>query len=189
MKEIGYDAKKMPLGKLSKGAIQKGYEILKEISAVLESGKNRHKLQDLSSEFYTYIPHDFGFQKMINFIIDDKDKVKKKLEMIQSLEEIQVATKILEGGRSSSDESLLDQNYKKLKCDVTPLETSSDEFKMVLDYVRNTHGKTHNNYSLDLLDVFKLDREGESSRYRKDIGNKMLLWHGSRLTNFVGIIS
>ena len=23
----------------------------------------------------------------------------------------------------------------------------------------------------------------------KDIGNKMLLWHGSRLTNFVGILS
>lgn len=26
-------------------------------------------------------------------------------------------------------------------------------------------------------------------RYTKDIDNKMLLWHGSRLTNFVGILS
>jgi poly [ADP-ribose] polymerase len=31
MKEIGYDAKKMPLGKLAKTSIIKGYEILKEL--------------------------------------------------------------------------------------------------------------------------------------------------------------
>ena len=29
----------------------------------------------------------------------------------------------------------------------------------------------------------------ESLRYRKDLHNKKLLWHGSRLTNFVGILS
>ena len=29
MKEIGYDAKKMPLGKLAKSSIMKGYEALK----------------------------------------------------------------------------------------------------------------------------------------------------------------
>lgn len=31
MKEIGYDAKKMPLGKLSKTSIEKGYEALKNL--------------------------------------------------------------------------------------------------------------------------------------------------------------
>lgn len=31
MKEIGYDAKKMPLGKLAKTSISKGYEILKSL--------------------------------------------------------------------------------------------------------------------------------------------------------------
>jgi poly [ADP-ribose] polymerase 2/3/4 len=31
MKEIGYDAKKMPLGKLAKSSISKGYEILKSL--------------------------------------------------------------------------------------------------------------------------------------------------------------
>ncbi len=29
----------------------------------------------------------------------------------------------------------------------------------------------------------------ENTRYTKDIHNKKLLWHGSRLTNFVGILS
>lgn len=42
------------------------------------------------------------------------------------------------------------------------------------------------------MDLFSIKREGEFEAYEtysKDIPNKMLLWHGSRLTNFVGILS
>lgn len=62
MKEIGYDAKKMPLGKLSKTNIEKGYKILTEISENLKKKGPRKELESLSSDFYSYIPHDFGFQ-------------------------------------------------------------------------------------------------------------------------------
>ena len=38
--------------------------------------------------------------------------------------------------------------------------------------------------------MFKLERDGEDKRYNpKKLGNKMLLWHGSRFSNFVGILS
>ena len=40
MKEIGYDAKKMPLGKLSKNNILKGYDVLKNILEELEKDKD-----------------------------------------------------------------------------------------------------------------------------------------------------
>lgn len=42
-----------------------------------------------------------------------------------------------------------------------------------------------------MFQVFKVNRHGENERYTKykDLHNKKLLWHGSRLTNFVGIIS
>lgn len=62
MKEIGYDAKKMPLGKLSKSNLEKGYKILTEIANELKGKKNRKNIETLSSDFYSYIPHDFGFQ-------------------------------------------------------------------------------------------------------------------------------
>jgi Poly(ADP-ribose) polymerase catalytic domain len=55
--------------------------------------------------------------------------------------------------------------------------------------LKNTHASTHNQYSLDLLDCFEVKRQGEDERYKKSIHNKILLWHGSRLTNFVGILS
>jgi poly [ADP-ribose] polymerase 2/3/4 len=61
MIEIGYDAGKMPLGKLSKDTIKRGYGVLKKLSDVI-TGKKKGDLYDLSSEFFTIIPHDFGFK-------------------------------------------------------------------------------------------------------------------------------
>ena len=71
MKEIGYDAKKMPLGKLAKSSIMKGYEALKGLMDEIKGGKKRSDvISKLSGDFYSYIPHDFGFAKMQNFILD-----------------------------------------------------------------------------------------------------------------------
>jgi len=61
MKEIGYDANKMPLGKLSQHMIKDGYEVLREIEQVLK-GTKKSDLYELSSRFYTIIPHNFGYQ-------------------------------------------------------------------------------------------------------------------------------
>lgn len=39
MSQVGYDARKMPLGKLSKDTIMKGYKVLERIAQVLEGAK------------------------------------------------------------------------------------------------------------------------------------------------------
>lgn len=63
MKEIGYDVEKMPLGKLSKDNIAKAYGILKDLSEeVASKSKNREAINRLCNDFYSYIPHDFGFK-------------------------------------------------------------------------------------------------------------------------------
>ena len=62
MKEIGYDAKKMPLGKLSKNNIEKGYKILSEIAECLKKSNQKPQIEKLTSDFFSFIPHDFGFQ-------------------------------------------------------------------------------------------------------------------------------
>ena len=60
---------------------------------------------------------------------------------------------------------------------------------MINKYLQTTHASTHTSYELELADLFTLRSIPEDLRYTKDIPNKMLLWHGSRLTNFVGILS
>lgn len=59
----------------------------------------------------------------------------------------------------------------------------------MLDYVKNGHARTHTQWKLDVQEIFEIDKEEDRARFKKDIGNRMLLWHGSRLTNFVGILS
>ncbi|KAK8925822.1 Poly [ADP-ribose] polymerase 2 [Platanthera zijinensis] len=81
MLEIGYNAEKLPLGKLSQSTILKGYDVLRRISDMVQQG-DRKKLEQLSGEFYTVIPHDFGFKKMRDFVIDTPFKVKSKIEMV-----------------------------------------------------------------------------------------------------------
>uniref|UniRef100_A0A453SNI5 Poly [ADP-ribose] polymerase n=1 Tax=Aegilops tauschii subsp. strangulata TaxID=200361 RepID=A0A453SNI5_AEGTS len=189
MMEIGYNADKLPLGKLSKSTILKGYDVLKRISNVI-SRADRRQLEQLTGEFYTVIPHDFGFKKMREFLIDTPQKLKAKLEMVEALGEIEIATKLLEDD-SSDQEDPLYARYKQLHCDFTPLEVHSKEYSMIKTYLTNTHGKTHSGYTIDILQMFKVSRHGETERFQKfaSAGNRMLLWHGSRLSNWAGIFS
>ena len=83
----GIDLTKMPLGKISASMLLDAFKILKKIESEL-SGNNSVKLTQLSSDFYTIIPHNFGFQKMSNFIIKSKKLLKDKIELIESLNDV-----------------------------------------------------------------------------------------------------
>ena len=177
----------MQQGKLKKDTIKREYVVLTQNSDVLDN-KTKGDLTDFSSKFFTIIPHDFGFKHMYQFVINTKEKLKAKLEMVQSLGDIEIASRLLEQ-TADTNKSEVDSNYEKLHCRIINLDKNSEDYKLIEDYVSTTHAATHNTYTLSIEDAFKIDREGETERYRKDIGGEMLLWHGSRLTNFAGILS
>lgn len=55
------DVKKMPLGKLSKQQIARGFEVLETLEeAIKKPTGGGQSLEELSSRFYTVIPHNFG---------------------------------------------------------------------------------------------------------------------------------
>ncbi|KAF9963004.1 Poly [ADP-ribose] polymerase 2 [Modicella reniformis] len=60
LKELDYDADKLPLDKLAKSTILRGYAVLKRISEVIDGKPDMTLLSDLSSEFYAVVPHNFG---------------------------------------------------------------------------------------------------------------------------------
>ncbi|XP_010069904.2 poly [ADP-ribose] polymerase 2 [Eucalyptus grandis] len=189
MMEIGYNAEKLPLGKLSKLMILKGYDVLKRIADVIGQS-DRKKLEQLSGEFYTVIPHDFGFKKMREFVIDTPQKLKSKLEMVEALGEIEVASKLLKDDIGTEEDPLY-ARYRRLGCKLMPLEVGSQEYSLIATYMHNTHAKTHSSYTVDIVQIFRVSREGETERFSKfsTTSNRMLLWHGSRLTNWTGILS
>lgn len=187
--EIGYDVKKMPLGKLSQGQIDKAYAILKLLSAEIDKGKQRNanKMSLLSSEFYTNIPHDVGFKDMRTLKIVTKEMVQEKLDLLDALSNMKITKNITNSTEGAK--SILESNYEKLKNKITPVDKTDKRWALVDDFIKKGKAPTHNNYALELLECFDLEREGEAAKFRDDIGNSMMLWHGSRLTNFVGILS
>ena len=194
MKEIGYDSSKMPLGKLAKESLEKGYLILKNIEKELQNkSPSKTTLTQLSSDFYTYIPHDFGFQKMYHFIIDSLEKVKSKIDMIETLKDMKVATKIINETIEDSQSKIILNYYQQLHCKINHIPKTDKIYSLLEKYlsvkINNKSDYSYYNTSLKLLEAYELKREGEEERYLKNLSNKKLLWHGTRISNYVGILS
>ncbi|XP_077991916.1 poly [ADP-ribose] polymerase 1-like [Glandiceps talaboti] len=188
MLEFEIDLKKMPLGKLSKRQIESAYSVLTELQKLVsEESVNKSAILDASNRFYTLIPHDFGMKKPP--MLETTEIIQSKTQMLDNLLDIEVAYSLLKGGDTSKDP--IDANYEKLKCPINVLESTSDTYKLIEKYMKNTHAATHNQYGLELQEVFELNREGERARYKpfKQLHNRQLLWHGSRTTNYAGILS
>ncbi|OAY84085.1 Poly (ADP-ribose) polymerase 1 [Ananas comosus] len=178
MLEFEINMSEMPLGKLSKENIQKGFEALTEIQNLLSSegghdpAVRESLLIDSSNRFFTLIP------SIHPHVIRHDEEFKAKVKMLEALQDIEIASRLV-GFDGENDESL-DEKYKKLRCDLTPLPHDSEDYKLVEKYLLNTHAPTHKDWTLELEEVFTLEREGEFDKYapyRDKLQNKMLLWH------------
>ncbi|OWA53684.1 Poly [ADP-ribose] polymerase 1 [Hypsibius exemplaris] len=191
MKMFEIDLRKMPLGKLHRKQILEAMSVLGELQNLLVAGErvNSPRVIGASNRFFTLIPHDFGVQAPP--VLNNVQLVKDKLEMLENLLEIEVAFSILRNETKNTNEDPLDQHYEKLKCKMEVLRKDSKEFKLICQYVENTHAATHTAYKLSVVDVFCIDRQGEADRFAsfRKMPNHKLLWHGSRTTNYAGILS
>lgn len=73
--------------------------------------------------------------------------------------------------------------------ELTPENGHQASYDMVAKYMQDTGaGPSGENY--DLLHLFQLERENESARFQPftAVDNRMLLWHGSKISNLIGIL-
>ena len=107
----------------------------------------------------------------------------------------------------------LDAHSRSLKLSrMEPIAHGSREFGTLQAYARDTHGATHRHYDVEVLQAFRVERcvrygfvalldvfdglcrEHETKAWNKAgygkaaDGDRLLLWHGSRTTNFAGIL-
>ena len=105
----------------------------------------------------------------------------------------------------------LDQNFLSLNLSkMEPVARSSKEFGALEAYTRDTHGATHRHYQVQVQHAFRVERystivkqrmvcvehlfrQEETDAWMKAgndglaDGERLLLWHGSRSTNFAGM--
>jgi poly [ADP-ribose] polymerase len=117
--------------------------------------------------------------------------MKERMDMLEMLADLEIAAGLLGDRRSVGPMNPLDAQYLQLATDLVPLEADSQPAQLVRSYVQNTHSTLHSDFGLEVEHVFAVQRSGEEEAFSKFqcLRNKRLLWHGSRLSNFAGIIS
>ncbi|CAE6521178.1 unnamed protein product [Rhizoctonia solani] len=206
LSEMNYDANKLPLGKLAKSTILNGFTALKGIAEVLaepngaratELGGQRNACITLTNAYYSVIPHSFGRRHPI--VIDRSEILKRELELVDALGDMEIANKIMSDSRSRDADgnpvNPLDANMRSLDLkSIDPVARGSKEWDVITSYMTGTHGATHSSYRGELRNLFRVERNGETENWngagwdKLADGEKMLLWHGSRSTNFAGIL-
>lgn len=78
-----------------------------------------------------------------------------------------------------------------MHCKLVSVEEKSATFSTIATMLENTHAPTHDQYTLQVEKIFEVDRGQEKATFQPFLclPNRQLLWHGSRLTNFAGILS
>ncbi|CDI81883.1 NAD(+) ADP-ribosyltransferase, putative [Eimeria acervulina] len=206
---------KLPIDSISKRQLQEGYAVLQEIQNLLREDsekintlKHQTRLADATNRFYIKIPHIFSHAEKPP-VLDSLAKLRTKIEMMEQLLEnfgdlplparphpslvvlqISIAQSLLTDAMlNARDKHPLDAQYEQLRCKLEPLPENHEERKLVERLVSDTHAPTHNTWKLKIQSVLKCDRQGETERFNKDVDNRMLLWHGSRLTNWPSILA
>ncbi|ETE70760.1 Poly [ADP-ribose] polymerase 3, partial [Ophiophagus hannah] len=186
----------MPLGKLSKQQIAKGFEALETLEEALKKQPPSQKqLEELSSRFYTIIPHNFGRNRPPS--INTQEVVQAKKDMLLVLADIELAQSLQAQKKEEEEEEEkemvkevlhpLDKDYGLLKCELTLVDSSSEDYKLIETYVKKT-GSTYQ--KLRIMNIWKVNREGESHRFKTHdhLGNRRLLWHGTSIAVVAAIL-
>ncbi|KAJ6125820.1 hypothetical protein N7471_010313 [Penicillium samsonianum] len=155
--------------------------------------------ETLSNQYFTTIPHVFGRERPP--VLSTGDQAKKELDLMLTLADMYIANEIMKQASAVVGVNPLDQRFKGLGMKEMSLlnlsievDHKSLEFQELLDYLKNSSGATHRIH-YKVIDIFRIERNGEEDRFNSSIyanlksQNRRLLWHGSRSTNFGGILS
>ncbi|ETN40279.1 uncharacterized protein HMPREF1541_04555 [Cyphellophora europaea CBS 101466] len=169
MAELEYDIDKMPLGKLSKNTMLRGYGILQSLSDLMQTAGDEPDaiaVEALSNQFFTLIPHAFG-RSTRPPLLDAMDKIQKEIDLLDNLDDIRASDDLMTKAKSQQAEklALVDRQYQALGLlEMTPLDPGNTEFEQLETYLIKSAASTHN-FTYQLQDIFRIRRRGEFERF------------------------
>ncbi len=120
MSDLNYDSAKLPLGKLSKAMISRGFQALKDLSALLDDPSLAasqygtsfpQAAEQLSNLFFTIIPHSFGRNRPP--VIQTQTMLKKEIELLESLGDMKDAALLMKADKKEEINEL-DRQFRGL---------------------------------------------------------------------------
>eukprot|EP01112_Ceratiomyxa_fruticulosa_P004485 TRINITY_DN15024_c0_g1_i1.p1 TRINITY_DN15024_c0_g1~~TRINITY_DN15024_c0_g1_i1.p1 ORF type:complete len:453 (-),score=101.32 TRINITY_DN15024_c0_g1_i1:58-1359(-) len=157
-----------------------------ETDSKSEKTEKSELLAELSNKFFEIFPQDHASEaiKPINTFAD----LGEKFKTLDSLVDISQACKILMGAIYNAKQGKihpLDYCYYALGVNMGFVDPISAEHKLLMRYINN--GRSHSR----VISIHRVERYAERERFQKwsVLSNRLLLWHGSRVSNFLGILS
>jgi poly [ADP-ribose] polymerase len=119
--------------------------------------------------------------------------------MLDDLMNLEIAVNTLQEDQQYMSEHAemdpIDIHFSSLKITLEALEPTSSEYCRIVESIASTHAPTHTDYRLRVRTIFRLERSTEIETFRQQCQqypqqatHRQLLWHGSRITNFIGIL-
>lgn len=176
-------SKGSPLGKLTTKQINKGRIILQDISNIIN--KKPHvsvdDVIDLSNEYYGNIPRAFGRR-----ITPDLVAIKSLAEINDQMQILKFYEDSLRMGDIIFNDNI-DEQYETLNSEIGVLAKNTKVYKELVDYVVSSQSHRHG-VNLDVKRIFTVQQKN-APLFDDSVGNKKLLFHGTRSANVPGILS
>jgi len=150
----------------------------------------REATAELSSRYYELVPQS-AYKNQIAPPLNNLHRLKASFDALAQLSNIEHANKILLGALyHQSSMHPADYVHQALNLDVKYLDPASAEHALLEKQVRSTHDGCID-FSRRKLKLFKVQRKGEAEAIEPFLkyGNRRLLYHGSSLVNYLGILS
>lgn len=133
-----------------------------------------HAVAKLSNEYFSLIPHKFGHKKPP--VLDTLEAIRNETQLLQQLEDLnQLLVRDSQALRTKD----VKRQYASLECTMAVVDPETDEFQAMQAKVA-----PHK-----LRQLFRVRKESEHQAFRKDPHNTPLLFHGSRMHNWLGLLS
>lgn len=145
------------------------------------------------NKFYRLIPHSVPRHKKIKDQLDvvDMAALHKKSELLDELQYMVTVADITKDSGRMTDPYR--KYYDDLQCSLLPMDTSDPMFDIIVRLTKEGHASTHQHLQFTLDNIYNVYREEDHVRWEKNCPaaakeNTVLLWHGSRVTNYAGIL-
>ncbi|XP_059150077.1 protein mono-ADP-ribosyltransferase PARP4-like isoform X1 [Physella acuta] len=161
--------------------VEKAEAILVRVRDAIKSSSSEEKIKVLVDEFYSALSHKKDNADMTS--VGRKQWLVRKQDMCQLVKDMISVSEMT----NFENRSHIEAKYAALRCQITNLSGSQRE--EVADLVHSTMDAGSESSEVKLLNIYEVWRQVEDIDYRHDIYPKRLLFHSSKVENFVGILS
>lgn len=193
----------MPISALKRETLMKAKDILAEIKNILESQFQRmyfqktdsefeakqqlaERLADLSSQYFELIPMKEN-ENSVTAPIANINMVRRHSDLLSTLMNVEFSSRLLLGALYRQYQvNPIEYIYDCMAAKIINMDKKDPEMQLIRNYCQNTAAA-----DLKKIRIFKIERKGEAERFApfKAQKNRMLLFHGSAMSNYLGILS